>query len=75
VRTAQAVARALNLPVGPSESSSDANIPIGLGIPAIAIGGGGQSTGSHTATESFDTTDSWRGTQNAVLLTIALAEN
>jgi acetylornithine deacetylase/succinyl-diaminopimelate desuccinylase-like protein len=72
--TAQAVARALGLAAPVAESSSDANLPISLKIPAISIGGGGRSFDSHTPGETFDTTDSWRGTQNALLLTIALAE-
>jgi acetylornithine deacetylase/succinyl-diaminopimelate desuccinylase-like protein len=75
VRTAEAVARALGLVAQPSESSSDANLPMSLGIPAIAIGGGGEATGSHSEAERFDSTNSWQGTQNAVLLTIALAQN
>ncbi len=56
-----------------SESSSDANLPMSLKIPAIAIGGGGRSEGSHTLQESFDATDSWKGTQHVLLLTVALA--
>jgi hypothetical protein len=45
-----------------------------LKIPAITIGGGGRSFDSHAPSEAFDATDSWKGTQNAVLLTIALAQ-
>jgi tripeptide aminopeptidase len=44
-----------------------------LKIPAITIGGGGRSMNAHAPNEAFDGTDSWRGTENAVLLTIALA--
>jgi hypothetical protein len=46
-----------------------------LHIPAITIGGGGRGVDAHALTEAFDTTDSWKGTENAVLLTIALAQN
>jgi hypothetical protein len=28
----------------------------------------------HAATEAFDTTDAWKGTENALLLTLALAQ-
>jgi acetylornithine deacetylase/succinyl-diaminopimelate desuccinylase-like protein len=73
VVTALAVARALGLSPGFSDSSSDANWPMSLQIPAITIGGGGESANSHSLNESFDATDSWKGTQNAILLTIALA--
>jgi len=75
VRTAQAVARTLGLAAGPSESSSDANLPMSLGIPAIAIGAGGRSYESHTEQEWFDGTNAWQGTQNAVLLAIALTHD
>ena len=34
-------------------SSTDANVPLSLGIPAIAIGGGGVGGGAHTAQEWF----------------------
>ena len=40
----------------------------------MTIGGGGRGDDAHALTESFDVTDSWKGTQNAVLLTIALAQ-
>ena len=56
-----------------SESSSDANLPMSLRIPAITIGGGGRSSNAHALNESFDATGAWKGTQNALLLTIALA--
>jgi tripeptide aminopeptidase len=74
VQSALAVAKALGFPVRTGESSTDSNVPMSLGIPAITIGGGGRGTGAHALSESFDTTDSWMGTQNAVLLTIALAQ-
>lgn len=74
VETAQAVARELGLVASLSEGSTDANVPMSRRIPAIAIGGGGSSDDSHAPQESFDMTDSWKGTANALLLTIALAQ-
>jgi tripeptide aminopeptidase len=74
VRAAEAVHRALGLPFTLSESSTDANIPMSLHIPAVTIGGGGRGTDAHALTESFDTTDSWIGSERALLLTIALAQ-
>jgi len=73
VRTALAAASALDIRVTPSESSTDANIPIQLKIPAITIGTGGQGGGTHTAEETFDTADAWRGSQYALLMVIALS--
>jgi len=75
VQTAQAVTRALGFETRMSEGSTDANVPMSLKIPAITISGGGRGSDAHAPSESFDTTDSWKGTQNAILLAIALAQN
>jgi acetylornithine deacetylase/succinyl-diaminopimelate desuccinylase-like protein len=72
VTTARAVGRALGLSVPLGEGSTDANLPMSLGIPAVTIGGGGAASNGHALGETFNTTGSWRGTQNAVLLTVAL---
>lgn len=74
VRAALAVSQALGLQAGLSEGSTDANAPMALGIPAITIGGGGSATGVHSLAEAFETTNSWLGTQRALLVTLALAE-
>jgi len=74
VQTARAVGQALGLRILTGEGSTDANVPLSLNIPAIAIGTGGRGTDVHATTEAFDTTDAWRGTANALLLTVALAE-
>jgi acetylornithine deacetylase/succinyl-diaminopimelate desuccinylase-like protein len=55
------------------EGSTDSNVPMNAGIPAITIGGGGVGNGAHALTESFDTKDSYLGTQRALLLAVALA--
>ena len=73
VQTTRLVSRALGVSASENESSTDANIPMQLKIPAVTIGGGGGGTGQHTPGETFDTTDAWRGTQHALLLTIAAA--
>ncbi|MDQ3069346.1 MAG: M20/M25/M40 family metallo-hydrolase [Acidobacteriota bacterium] len=73
VRSAVAVSRALGLAPTLHEESTDANVPINLRIPAITIGGGGRGAGAHSLDETFDTTDSWKGTQRALLVAIALA--
>lgn len=75
MQTAVTVARALRLIPVQSESSSDSNLPMSLGIPAVTIGAGGESFDAHALTEWFDATNAWRGTQNAVLLTVALAQD
>lgn len=74
VQAATSVTRALGFAVTLDEGSTDANYPQSLGIPAITIDGGGRGTGAHALDEAFDTTDSWKGTQRALLLAIALAQ-
>jgi tripeptide aminopeptidase len=75
VQTVQAAGRAvLGTTVPYSEGSTDANFPISLNIPAVAIGGGGDGDDAHVVAESFNAEDSWKGTANAVLVTIALAQ-
>ena len=69
-----AVGQAVECAGARREGSTDANLPMSLHIPAITIGGGGRGIDAHALTEAFDTTDSWKGTQNAVLLTVALAQ-
>lgn len=66
--------KALGLPVTLDEGSTDSNIPMNLGIPAITIDGGGRGTGAHALNEMFDTTNSWQGSQRALLIAIALAQ-
>jgi len=55
-----------------TSSSTDANIPISLGIPAITLGGGGNGEMSHSLTETFDTTNAHLGTQRALLLILKI---
>jgi tripeptide aminopeptidase len=74
VQTAISVQKALNLPVSFAEGSTDSNLPLSLGIPALTIDTGGTGSGVHTEQESFDTTDAWKGTARALLLAIALAQ-
>ncbi len=74
VRAAVSVTEVLGLPVSLDEGSTDSNLPMSLGIPAITIDGGGRGTDAHALSEAFDSTDSWKGTQRALLIAIALAQ-
>jgi di/tripeptidase len=74
VVAALAVTKALGSATQPGEGSTDSNIPMSLGVPAVTIGGGGRGTGAHALDEAFDTTDSWKGTQRALLFAIALTQ-
>jgi len=57
-----------------SSSSSDSNVPMHLGIPAITIGGGGIDKGAHSLTENDDVTDSYKGVQNALLIVLSILQ-
>ena len=74
VQAAVSVTRALGFAVTLDEGSTDSNIPMSLGIPAITVDGGGRGTGSHALDEAFDQTNSWQGSQRALLLAVALAQ-
>jgi acetylornithine deacetylase/succinyl-diaminopimelate desuccinylase-like protein len=74
VFTAIAAGKALGFTTPTSASSTDANIPISLGIPGIRIGGGGKSEGAHSLGESYtDGPNGYLGPQWAALLVAALA--
>lgn len=72
VRAAASVTRALGHAVSLTSSSTDANVPMSLGISAITIGGGGAGQGAHSLDEQFDTRMSVDGTRRALLLVMAL---
>jgi len=52
----RAADRHLNLRTEPGLGSTDANIPLSLGVPAAAIGAGGLGGGIHTLQEWYDPT-------------------
>ncbi|MDQ6634470.1 MAG: M20/M25/M40 family metallo-hydrolase [Gemmatimonadota bacterium] len=74
VRTAREAARALGWTPTLGTSSTDANVPIGLGLPGITIDGGGSGGGAHGLDEWYDDgAEGWKGPQWATLLVLALA--
>lgn len=54
-------------------ASTDANIPISLGIPAVTVGFGGKGGGEHTIHEWYEQKESWKGPQRDLLLLLALS--
>jgi tripeptide aminopeptidase len=54
-------------------SSTDANIPLSLGIPAISLGAGGRSGGAHTTEEWYEPTNRELGLQRVALTLLAVA--
>ncbi len=54
LQTLRAVDRHLNLRTEPRIGSTDANLPLSLGIPAVALGSGGTGGGMHTLAEWYN---------------------
>ena len=73
IQRAAAVTRALGLEPTYRRSSTDANTPISLGIPAITTGGGGQAFGAHSLREWYRNEDGPIGIQRVLLITLAQA--
>jgi tripeptide aminopeptidase len=62
------------VPAGTGASSTDANIPISLGIPALTLSGGGLGRGAHSLDEGYnDGTHGWLGPQWVTLVVVSLA--
>ncbi|PYO83228.1 MAG: peptidase M20 [Gemmatimonadetes bacterium] len=74
VRAAVAANRALGRDAELASASTDANVPIALGVAAIALGAGGQAGDAHLATEWYENTDGALGLVRALLVTAAMAD-
>ncbi len=73
VRTAQAAANVMNLYAPLTISSTDANIAMNLGIPAVTLDGGGIGKGAHSLDEWYDDrTDGFKGPQWVLLVVLGL---
>jgi tripeptide aminopeptidase len=53
-------------------SSTDSNLAMSLGIPAVTIGGGGEGGNWHSRNEWYKPVDAWFGPQNALLTILVL---
>ncbi|HVG44820.1 MAG TPA: M20/M25/M40 family metallo-hydrolase [Longimicrobium sp.] len=73
VRAARAAGQRLGFDPHATASSTDANIPMSLGIPSLTIGAGGKGEGAHSLAESWDSQGSEKGTQWVLLLVLGLA--
>jgi tripeptide aminopeptidase len=69
----RAVDAQLNNAAQVQRASTDANIPLSLGLEAIAIGGGGTGGGAHTLQEWFDSNGRELGLKRILLTMLALA--
>jgi acetylornithine deacetylase/succinyl-diaminopimelate desuccinylase-like protein len=55
-------------------ASTDANVPIALGVPAVALGAGGRAGDAHLPTEWYENEQGALGIVRALLVTAAMAE-
>src|SRR5436190_1246380 len=74
VQAAVAVNRALGRDAELASASTDANVPIALGIPAIALGAGGKAGDAHLATEWYENIEGALGIVRALLVTATMAD-
>lgn len=56
------------------QSSTDSNLPISLGIPAITLGAGGNSGSSHTLDEWYDPRDRAQGLKRGLLVILGATD-
>ncbi len=75
VSRAVSITEALGSIVSLTEGSTDANVAMSLGIPAVTLGAGGTATGAHSPSERFDTTGAGIGAERALLVTLAAASD
>ncbi len=54
-------------------SSTDSNLAMSLGIPAVTIGGGGEGGNWHSRNEWYKPVNAWLGPQNALLTILTLS--
>lgn len=60
-------------PVLTAASSTNANLPISIGVPAVTIGGGGTDGRNHSPDEWYDPTEAWLGPQKIFVTALGLA--
>jgi acetylornithine deacetylase/succinyl-diaminopimelate desuccinylase-like protein len=75
LETLRAVDRHLGLKTQLRLASTDANIPLSLGVPALSLGAGGDGGGVHTRNEWFDATDRELALKRLLLLVLALTQD
>jgi acetylornithine deacetylase/succinyl-diaminopimelate desuccinylase-like protein len=74
LETLSAVDRHLNLRTDLRLGSTDANIPLSLGIPALSMGAGGTGGGAHTLGEWYSAKDRDLGLKRVLLLALAMTD-
>ncbi len=72
IKVAAAANKFMNIENDFGFSSTDSNLPISIGIPAITIDGGGNGKGAHSLDEQWDSKDSYIGSQRALLIALGI---
>ena len=72
VEIAVEATRALGHTARLDQASTDSNIPISMGVPAITLGAGGTSGNSHTLDEWYDPGDRDLGLKRALLVVLRM---
>ena len=75
LRTIEAVDSYLHIRARTDCASTDANVPLSLGLPAISIGAGGQGGGAHTPQEWYQPEGREIGLRRILLVLAALANS
>jgi acetylornithine deacetylase/succinyl-diaminopimelate desuccinylase-like protein len=73
VQRAVAATHLLGLDPELGRSSTDSNVPISLGVPAVTLGGGGASGATHSPDEWYLNDEGPRGIQRVLLIVLAQA--
>jgi acetylornithine deacetylase/succinyl-diaminopimelate desuccinylase-like protein len=74
LETLRAVDRHLGLRTELRLGSTDANLPLSLGVPSLSIGAGGDGGDAHTLAEWYSAKDRELGLRRVLLLLLAMAE-
>ena len=74
LETLGGVDRHLGLRTNLRLGSTDANIPLSLGVPALSIGAGGDGGGAHTLAEWYSARDREAGLKRVLLLALAMTD-
>jgi tripeptide aminopeptidase len=70
----RSVDRHLGLRTSLRLGSTDANIPLSLGVPALSMGAGGDGGGAHTQAEWYSAKDREAGLRRVLLLTLTMLD-
>jgi hypothetical protein len=73
VRVARAASKVMNLSSPLGTQSTDANVAMSLGIPALTLDGGGSGKGFHALDETYDDgVDGFKGPQWIMLIVLGM---